>query len=226
MRDCLVFDIETAPNDVWADPAFVAEIKAGLSAPSNYKDPEKIADYIEKAAEKERANAALSWCHGRVRAIGIGMLDSDEDPLAIASEDERQVLEWFAEQMAQLTAGTLLGGFNIRQFDVPFVSFRAAVHSIDLPFWWPGMRDWPRIVDPVDIFGRNGRLKDYLRALGLPPKLGDGADAPAMPLEELLAYVQQDVRVERLLIRRLQPRFAALREAASTIGSGLDTSEF
>jgi hypothetical protein len=94
---------------------------------------------------------------------------------------------------------------------------RAAVHNIELPYWWPNKFDWNAIIDPVDIFGRNGRLKDYLRALGLPGKTADGADAPSMPLDELLDYVRNDVHVETLLIERLVDRFAALHRHEETV---------
>ena len=212
MNPCIVFDIETAPDpNIWDDLEFVTQIKSGLSAPSNYKDEAKIAAYIEAAFDREKDKAALSWCHGKIRAIGVVIVDSDEEPEAFASEDELEVLDAFSSYLFGFDDAPLIGGFNIRAFDVPFVTMRCAVHSVEMPTWWPGIRDWHRIIDPVDIFGRQtGRLSDYLRALGLPGKSASGADAPSMSLDDLVEYVTQDVRCERDLITRLNGFFPAL----------------
>jgi len=209
MNPCLVYDIETAPDPIlWGDVDFCSELRDGLSAPSNYKDPLKIAAAIDEKFDALRDKAALSWCHGKIRAIGWGMLGEHELPVAVASEDETDVISTFVD--AALREQVLVGGFNVRGFDVPFLTMRAAVCGIELPRWWPTIRSWDRIIDPVDLFGREGRLSDYLRALGLPPKTADGSEAPSMDLEELHAYVRNDVHVERLLIERLAARFPAL----------------
>ena len=139
------------------------------------------------------------------------MLGDDAPIKAFVSEDELEVLYAFSWFLLQQEEPPLVGGFNIRAFDVPFVTMRCAVHQVELPTWWPGIRDWSRIIDPVDIFGRGtGRLSDYLRALGLPPKSADGRDAPSMSLKELTTYVMQDVIVEDKLIERLNSYFPAL----------------
>ena len=212
MNPCIVFDIETAPDpNIWDDLEFVSQIKSGLSAPSNYKDEAKIAAYIEAAFDREKDKASLSWCHGKIRAIGWTMLGSDGEPQAAASEDELEVLDEFSSALFAFDDAPLVGGYNIRAFDVPYVTMRCAVHQVELPTWWPGIRDWQRIVDPVDIFGRNtGRMSDYLRALSLPGKSADGSEAPGMSLDELSAYVAQDVRCEDALIMRLSSFFPAL----------------
>ena len=212
MNPCIVFDIETAPDpNIWDDLEFVGQIKSGLSAPSNYKDEAKIAAYIEAAFDREKDKASLSWCHGKIRAIGWKMLGSEDVATPIASEDELEVLDEFSSALFSLDEAPLVGGFNIRAFDVPFVSMRCAVHHVELPTWWPGIRDWHRIIDPVDIFGRQtGRLSDYLRALSLPGKSADGRDAPGMTLDELAAYVTQDVECEDALIMRLASFFPGL----------------
>ena len=212
MNPCIVFDIETAPDpNIWDDLEFTGQIRAALSAPSNYKDEAKIAAYVEAAFEKEREKASLNWCHGKIRAIGVTMLGDDAPIEAFVSEDELEVLDAFSSFLLRQEEPPLIGGFNIRAFDVPFVTMRCAVHQVELPTWWPGIRDWSRIIDPVDIFGRQtGRLADYLRALGLPGKSADGRDAPSMSLDELSDYVKNDVLVEEQLIQRLNAYFPAL----------------
>src|SRR5688572_8585619 len=63
----ITFDIETAPLPDEQIAPFVPE----FSAPSNYKDPEKIKAYIEGEKVKWLEQAALSPLTGRVVAIGI-----------------------------------------------------------------------------------------------------------------------------------------------------------
>lgn len=96
----------------------------------------------------------------------------------------------------------MLAGFAIATFDLPFIAARAAVHDIDLPSWWPWRWYYPHVLDAKHAL-REGRLTQWLGLMGLPPKLGDGADAPGMPDEQLLAYVQRDVECERALLRRV-----------------------
>jgi hypothetical protein len=210
----IVFDIETGPDErVWSDPEFCAGVRDGISAPANYKDPLKIAAYIDERYDDAKASAALSWVHGKIRAIGWTV---DGQIQAFASDDEGYVVRSFATILRDLPDRTLVGGFNIREFDVPFLSMRAAVHDISLPAWWPQRRPWGNgIIDPVDLFGRNGRLKDYLAAMDLPPKLGDGADAPNLEIPELIEYVKRDVECEAALIERLRHYFPGLRAASN-----------
>jgi hypothetical protein len=218
MRDCIVFDIETAADErLWTDDSFRKEVFEGIKPDGRLRDSTKIAADIEARFEAVEEKAPLSWCHGKIRAIGWGLLGGEEPPKAFASEDEAEVIEAFVSDLLQFPGRPLIGGFNCREFDVPFLAMRAAVHNIELPYWWPNKFDWNAIIDPVDIFGRNGRLKDYLRALGLPGKTADGADAPNMPLDELLDYVRNDVHVETLLIERLVDRFAALHRHEETV---------
>lgn len=212
MKPCLIFDIETAPSDDWDDPDFIGELLNQARAPTNYKDPEKIAAAKREKVDSQRDAAALSWLFGRIRAIGVGGLLEEFPPTVWASEDEAEVIASFALYLDD-AGPAVIGGFNVREFDVPFVTFRAAVHRIELPTWWPARRPYGNgIVDPVDLLGRNGRLADHLRAMGLPKKTADGADAPGMSVEELGDYCANDVLCERMLIRRLASAFPALRE--------------
>src|SRR5690606_9994448 len=91
----------------------------------------------------------------------------------------------------------------INGFDVPFITARAAVHGIQMPTWWPANpRRHGATLDGADLLSE-GRLALWLERFGLPPKLGDGADAPHLDDVALLDYVRNDVHVERLLLRRL-----------------------
>jgi hypothetical protein len=206
----IVFDIETGPDPaVWEDPARVEEIRSGIEAPSNYKDPVKIAAAVDEKLATMKARAALHPALGRVRCIGWALLDSDDEPEVFVSEDESLVLGDFAARLDQVGPAAL-SGFAVRDFDIPWIAARAAVHDVLLPAWWPHSRDYRRVADARDVL-TEGKLADWLAALGLPGKTSDGAASIEMPLDELADYCRQDVRVERLLLRRIRDRFDALR---------------
>lgn len=208
-RPVLVFDIETRPAELWNDPAFVDEVRAEIEPPSNYKDPLKIASYVDAELGKRRARAALSPAFGKVAVIGYAWFGDAHEPEAIAGDDEARVLRDFAALLAE-RGPSILAGYNVREFDVPFVTMRAAAQAVELPSWWPNRRDWSAIVDPMDLV-REGRLDDYLRAFGLPRKTCSTVDSLELPLPELVTYCRNDVHVERLLLERLRDRFDALR---------------
>lgn len=222
--DCIIIDIETRPDPrIWDDPEAVAEMREGLSAPSNYKDPVKIAAYVDDQIDRLKDAAALKPTLGRIACIGR-MDFADYDPSAPIDEIAARVTAPAGDDEAALIAGLVmdlciagrckLGGYFLRDFDLPFLTYRAAVHGIDLPEWWPGRRDWHGIVDPCDLFPReqSGSLDAHLRAMGLPRKTATGKESLTMPYPQLSAYCAHDVVVEAALIYRLRGSLTALKE--------------
>jgi len=215
MTDCIIIDIETRPDPrIWDDPEVVEEILEGIEAPANYKDPAKIEAYATDKLAKMKANAALDPKVGKVACVGLMPLDAPEGSHAVPyGEDEPQVLRDAIRILNSIApSGALLGGYYLREFDVPFLAYRCAVHEIELPDWWPNRRDWSRIVDPCDLFPKDqaGSLQSHLRAMGLPRKTLSGKESLDLPLPELAEYCANDVKVEAALIQRLRRRFPML----------------
>jgi len=122
----LVVDVATAAIDgagSFLDP---------VSAPSNWKDPEKIAAYVaEKTAERE-AHAALDLDLARLTAIGTyGQLDEAPAVGLLRTEDEeRGALRRLATRLdARLTLVTY-SGFS---FDLPVLMRRAKYLGVPFP---------------------------------------------------------------------------------------------
>jgi len=125
-RPWVVFDIETAPLPNAAefiDPPDLSEI----SAPSNYKNAEAIADYVARERERLTAKhqracqekAALDWNVGRIVAIGA-QTEADTRPTVLTCNmepGEALALTWLWERICSRRP---VVGFNIRSFDVPF----------------------------------------------------------------------------------------------------------
>jgi hypothetical protein len=221
MSTALVLDIECR-----ADVEFLTRnddlLFRDIRAPANYKDEQKIRDYIAAERAKIIEKAALSPLLGRVVAIGMAELNSDfeieEEPVVIASEDEKSVLTEFCIAAAKHNR-IVWAGFNIREFDLPFLAMRLSVHGMRWPGHYPHRNDYLHVVDPRDIYRHNdggGNLDMHLRAFGLPPKTADGSQVAGMTIDEVARYCADDVIRERLLIRRLAHLFPAVREIQET----------
>jgi DNA polymerase elongation subunit (family B) len=222
MKDTLIIDIETRPDPrIWDDPDTVEEIRDSITPPKNYKDPLKIEAYTDERLGELKMAAALRPQMGKIACIGVLPLDcySPSDPIEMVAsqvecpvgDDEFSVLTDFVDVLEGYD-WPLIGGYYLREFDVPFISYRCAVHRIDLPDWWPSRRDWSGIIDPCDLFPRqaSGSLADNLRAMGLPRKTLTGEESLTLPLDDLADYCRNDVAVEAALIHRLRSQFPAL----------------
>jgi predicted PolB exonuclease-like 3'-5' exonuclease len=206
----LTFDIETGPRpEVSANPGEWFRPDARLT------DPVKIrASLAEKCAD----GAALSPITGQILAIGYGLPTGGTTLEVVGEFTEVDLVDrFFARVRDTLNRGGQLVGFNCGDFDLPFILFRAAVHRIAIPSCigtrWKGR--WQFADNVVDLmtyvqFGRYERtgysLDKVCRAMGLPPKSGNGA-----MFAELLAsnpqaareYLAQDIACTVGLANRL-----------------------
>ena len=128
MNAPIFFDIETNP---FAD-AHLAAAMPSFKAPSNIKDPAKIA---AKIAEKEQAfkdKAALSPMSSTVLAVGLWCEDGAKTMLH--GEDEADLIKktWAAlTEHGAFTRDVI--GWNIKRFDFPFLIKRSWANGISIP---------------------------------------------------------------------------------------------
>ena len=134
----IVFDVETGPlaeSELSAllPPFDPAEVKTG-----NLKDPTKIAEKIAEAEANHRRDffekAALDPLTGRV--IAIGMLDLETDNFFIIGHDDeaRTLTEFWEASQGEMGRLNSMLGFNIFNFDLPFLIRRSWKHRIKVPF--------------------------------------------------------------------------------------------
>lgn len=225
----LCFDLETCPTH---NPAITEIVGRSVKAPSNYKDPDKIADYI-----LEHTQAALNKTsvrpEGEIVCISaavdddpiISFLRSDSDPMA-----ERQLIGDFLRWLKELDEPgrpftARLVGFNAIGFDVPRLWQRAMVHDLMVPSFWP--RPWEisryrpttRVLDVMLAFSQDPYMSMELMAamFGLEyqgPMMPDedrpvtGADVYDLWLQGKDELIQQhcieDVRQTRELAKRIR----------------------
>jgi uncharacterized protein YprB with RNaseH-like and TPR domain len=147
----LVFDIETAPL------AVALEYLEPASAPANYKDPVKIAEYIaaKEAEDLDRCGLDVDLC----RIVAIGTQDEQMDApcvwLAQTEADERDILQrfWHVATDAHLI------GFNCLGFDLPVLFRRSLYLGVRTPHIQIDRFKHPGVSDLMQILSFNGLLK-------------------------------------------------------------------
>lgn len=198
----LVLDIETAPSPDAVRPGFT------VSAPGNYKDPEKIAAYVEakkrELEEKWEDGLALRPFTGELYALGVAYPGhGDEVSYETHFGDEADLLELAA---GYCTGSELVFGHNIHRFDLPFLGWRLAKHGMHIPYiLQPGANGYyPRnVYDPMTFYRRAYNEFVSLDALaeffGLDKKpLPDGEtsakDYARWDREKQIEYLEHDLR--------------------------------
>lgn len=229
LPDCLkrlvAIDIETGPlseAELRASmPAFdESEVKVG-----NFKDPEKIAAKIAEAkAAHERDyfdRAALRADTGRVVAIGVGY---DVDGQFIQGvgresndfEDEALLLEWWWETFTEYAdEGRAFVGFNLLNFDVPFLLRRSWLYGVQVPrsVFASGGRylNDRHFIDLMQVWQAGSRndsisLDRLARFLGVGEKNGSGADFHKLwesDRTKAIEYLANDLRLTLACAGRL-----------------------
>lgn len=212
----LYIDIETLPC---ADPAEVPTPKA----PSNYKDPEKIAAYIEEARASAWRETSLDPLLGRVFCIGTAVDDNPVETLydADGTQEERLIGE-LAATVAYATENgrysLLWIGHNISGFDLRWLWFRAVKYGHRelarlLPYqrWQQGqIADTLRIAQGSDWSGKGLGLSRLAEFFGMAGK-AEGLDGSkvydawlAGEHDRIRAYCAADVELARSLYDRFE----------------------
>lgn len=123
----ICLDLETiALPDVEIEP---------VSAPSNYKDPIKIAEYIAKGEADQRERAALYPYSNRIVALGWCHEGEAIERVTVFQtlEQERVGLREFWEAMPWRSQVVPIVTFAGRTFDLPTLMVRSRAHRLDYP---------------------------------------------------------------------------------------------
>jgi DNA polymerase elongation subunit (family B) len=146
----LTLDIETY-KDI-SDEGYVAWKSSNIQAPSNYKDPEKIAASIAEQKRDLQSKFALSPLTGKIILIGcLTDVNPDKDVVKYSivkysidgkdvwyvplEGDEIEILTnfWKLFHFQQLKDGGDICTYNGKAFDLPFILHRSTILNIKLP---------------------------------------------------------------------------------------------
>jgi len=200
----IVIDIETvgAPD--------CAGFLPDVDAPSNYKDPVKIAAFIEQERLKQIAMAGLDADLNEIVAVGW-LYAEDTDPVSVATretDDEADLIRWLLDAIGN----RCVVGFNTLNFDLPVVMRRAQYLGIRCPDFNLDKYRTPHL-DVLDRLTFRGRLKMrslsfYCQRFGVPhDDTVKGKDITALVAakdwEAVASHCRSDVMATTLLARRL-----------------------
>lgn len=143
----VVFDIETAPLPE------AAEYVEPVSAPSNYKDPEKIAAYIEEKQGEQIAKCSLD--PDLCRIVAIGSWTESGTPTALCGDDEADMLTAFWKAVG----AKHLVGFNCLSFDLPVLLRRSLYLGIEAPALQIGKYRHTGVTDLQMVMSFDGALR-------------------------------------------------------------------
>lgn len=205
----VVFDIETT-----ATPDCINFMEAP-EAPSTYKDPAKIAEYVAKKRSDDIQKAPLKSTTGRILIIGCLEDDSDTPKWFEGPEDYLLTAFW---QYFRSTRSTMQSvewvGYNTTKFDWPFVVQRSFVNGVK-PYAVFNERGYVRdgLIDLLQIWTCGDRqafvsLDTLCRLMGLGGKNGDGAKFGELYLNEAtrqqaMDYAANDLKLTQALARRM-----------------------
>lgn len=204
----LIADIETV-----ALPGAVDYLEP-VEAPANYKDPIKIAAYIEEATRRQLDKCALDPDLCRIVAIGYEDADGRGDVLTANTTPEMVMLQefWLA---ASSQPGVL--GFNILDFDLPVLIRRSQYLGLQPP---AVLVNLDRYRSPhVDLMQRlifNGRmpmrsLDFYCKRFGIDvPDPYSGKDIDALVSSGDWSAVRSHCRSDMVKTRALAERLGLL----------------
>ncbi len=213
------FDIETIPCQL---PGALAEFKAAVQAPAQYKKADSIAAWLEENRDSEGEAAWLktSFDGGMGHVCAIGVAEGDKEPNVYylppgewTPEGERLILEWFFSHLTDVGHCKLVGHNHIG-FDIPFLWKRAMVLNVKPPFNFPrNPKPWSETVADTmllwDATQRAGGSMDRIcRLMGIPFK-GDVSGADVWPMfkagriVEIADYCAEDVKRTRAMYQRM-----------------------
>ena len=196
-----VIDVETSPISEEEALKFAPEFKA----PSNFKDPEKIATAISEQRNAWLEGNALRPLTGRVCAIGI--MDEGGDETIIMGDPETEMISTLWSFILKAEDSRVFISFFGNRFDWPFLIRRSWDLGLDMPGWVMDQRGYlsPRFIDLTKIWSCGDpketisldRLAKYLR---VGQKNGEGKDFAALLKSDPAAaeaYLRNDLELTR-----------------------------
>lgn len=169
-------------------------------------------DKRNKSIEDQLADAALSAITGRVLVVAVQV--GNTAPTFYEGDEKQLLSDFWRDYRAfrgQSNAPDWVG-FNIADFDLPFLIRRSWVNAVKPP---PCLNErgymLPHFIDLRDVWGcgqhqPKGGLDVIARLMGLPGKTSDGAgfaELYAKDREAALAYAAADLAATKAVAERL-----------------------
>ena len=204
-------DIETRAT---TNPELMKLVVENVTAPSNYKDPDKIAAYISEARKEAISKTSLDGTYGEILTIGVALDANEVTVIGGPGETEHEVLTEFACMISGLErAGAWLQfiAFN-GEFDFKFIYQRMVVSKVIRPrsLPTPGNK-FQHLKDPMKMWAG---FKEFVKQQTLEQVFGikrddtlKGSEVGTALLagdwDAIIRHNSEDVRCLREIYRRM-----------------------
>lgn len=203
----ITFDIETGPLPA---SVLIERFNPTFEAAKNIKDPDKIAADIAAKKAEWLDKSALHAERGEILAIGYKV--NDQPIEIIEGEEPGLLIAWLS--VMNNRKSHVFHGFNILDFDLPFIRRRCVINGIRFPFYDSGDKWKPWKVATYDAmkdwcFGNYREfvsLNTVARALGVGVKNGSGDmfhELYKTDKEKARDYLRNDVQLTYDVCERL-----------------------
>lgn len=210
----IYLDIETIPAQT---PDVITHVRESIKAPSNYKDPDKIAAYIDESATEALLKTSFDGAYGHIVCVSVAI--DNQEPVSFSSgtvEGEAFLLDdlflWLSENTGEGYTSKTFIGHNIIGFDLPFLRKRSMILDIRPPAFIP-FHGKPWELNPFDTMTQWDAknfcgLDKLLKAFNIGSK-GDVDGSMVYEMwkdgkhDEIAAYCRSDVENTRKLYKRM-----------------------
>ena len=197
MSECTLYaiDIETVSQGKRAID-YTGQLE--LKAPSNYKDEEKIAAYVEKEKVKLQSKHGLHWWTGKVISVAIVDVFGNNEDQVFMGHDETKILKELNGVIG--TGYVKLISMRGQTFDYPFLVGRFMANYIQIPRVFKtgrfGLLDVENFFGFSSASGQRGKLDDYAHGIGFAGKPGelDGSKVQGL-YDTIMAADMEDDRL-------------------------------
>lgn len=220
----MAFDLETCPM-----PGCAEYLTDPIEAPSNYKDPLKIAAYVEDKRKAQIDDAGLDCDLCEIVAIAGEFHDSGWAQTRAHCSEADMIRGFWRFAANTMSAGGQLVGFNCLYFDLPVLLRRSLYLGIATPKLSIDKYRHDGIVDLADLLTFGGKTKwrslaFYAKRFGIPhDESVKGEDIAGLVAAGAWDQVEQhcvsDVATTANLARRVGVVYAPLQQVLQPLGA-------
>jgi predicted PolB exonuclease-like 3'-5' exonuclease len=205
----LAIDIETVKN---SNAEKYIEQFNRYEAPSNYKDKEKIEQYILNAKAKDLEQAGLHWWTGKIICIGCYDMLSNTEWFFYGDDEQKILVDFFT--LLETNSYTNIIGKSSSDFDIPFIIGRTLRHNIGLPtiLRRTNLDDVNKMFSFSKTSSQISSLANYAWGLEIEGKLGHGSQVQTMynlamlgdnkQWQDIANYCKRDVMIVVEMVNR------------------------
>ena len=164
---------------------------------------------LYKNLYEEERRKLLNPIDSKIIAIGTRCLEKNE---IFCSENEKEILESFWKEwikIKQLNRNTQMCGFNILNFDIPFLVTRSLINNVIIsPFLLKSIIDLREKINAYRYGETRGKLKEFALFLGLNVEDIDGKEIADLCIDKnwdkLKKYLANDLVITDELYKRVR----------------------